>query len=362
MEALAMALVLPALSLAASPRNLERSSRAKTDDGPARLVFLAPDMDDSSHGGEANNLSTSLIPSLAMVGITDFAVEAQIRVPAVVNGSQRWNETMSGQFSDVCTSEARPWQSCTTGNCTACDPLSSTECRTCFFPRLLGAAGVSVMPQLYFFNGELDMEPTEPGTVPPWACTVSGQISDGHCAPMRSSVNPSPAAFSWFDDAFWADVAATFASAASFTCDSGGRSITTDQEGYFGYMRCPNASAILPWGVNCSVYYGRQTKLSGPFDGNSMGHEGVIRAWNWLPNSSVTHSDRESESEPFPQTATHSARVLCSNCSNSRSACVLCATHRPCSGAAARARGGSSRCYGLPWNFDLPLLTRVGPH
>ena len=111
---------------------------------------------------------------------------------------------------------------------------------------------------------------------------------------MKSTLNPSAAAFSWFDDAFWADVAATFASAASFTCASGGRAITLDQEGYFGYMRCPNSSSALPWGVKCSVYYGNQTTLSGPFPGNSVGYPGVIRAWNWLPNSSVTHNDRES--------------------------------------------------------------------
>eukprot|EP01046_Picozoa_sp_COSAG06_P009015 COSAG06_NODE_463_length_15376_cov_6.319369_4_plen_283_part_00 len=256
---------------------------------PQRQVFLAPDMDDSSHGGEANALSTTLIPSLAQAGITDFAVGANIRVPTIANGSQHWNETQSGQFSNVCTSDARPWQRCLAGNCTPCDPLTSTACRTCFFPRLLGAAGVTVMPQLYFFSGSL------PGhSEPPWTCGSDGQISDGHCDPMKAVVNADPASFSWFNDTFWRDVAATFAAAASFTCASGGRSITLDQEGYFGYMRCPNSTAVLPWGVNCSVYYGRHTRLSGPFDGNSMEHEGVVRAWNWLPNSSVTHNDRES--------------------------------------------------------------------
>ena len=73
------------------------------------------------------------------------------------------------------------------------------------------------MPQLYFFTGI-----AHGGVVlPQWQCPGS----DGdNCKAMDATMRTGQAGtFSWFSDAFWDDVVATFAAAAKYTCDSGGR-------------------------------------------------------------------------------------------------------------------------------------------
>ena len=256
-----------------------------------RFVLLAPDMFICPRGappgdcqpGAVNEVSTTLLPGLQKLGVTDFAVASSMLSPWIANGSRTTWADANPPFDSNCTFR----------NGSTCDPLASTECMECEWPGLFAAINVAALPQMYMFDTCPYSNMCELGGIsPPFRCP---QFPDAHCPDSThpSASERAPGGFDWWDDELWEGIEATFASAAAFTCSTGSRTLTLEQEGYFGYLRCPNASAVTPWGVSCAMYFGNHSNgAPPPFTNILPYYAGVIGGWNFLPNASLTHDDR----------------------------------------------------------------------